>query len=98
MDKKILAVYISGGVLAILVIVFTVVLAMGIQNKPVNILVTDLTADMASELLIGYSGIKEEKVSQYISKKDIKNAYLELLNSYDGVLLTSGIYSVMPKI
>ena len=89
MDKKVLAIYISGGILALLAIIFTVVFAIGMQNKPVNICTTKLTSDMAYSLLKGYCNKKD--INQYIQNKEIREAYLELLNNSVDVVLASGI-------
>lgn len=91
MDKKILAVYITGGVLIVSIIAVTIIAILGMQNKPINIVVTDLTNNMASDLLENYCKIKEEKANEYITKKEIKEAYLSLLNEETNVVLASDI-------
>lgn len=91
MDKKILAVYITGGVLIVSIIAITIIAILGMQNKPINIVVTDLTNNMASDLLENYCKIKEEKANEYITKKEIKEAYLSLLNEETNVVLASDI-------
>ncbi len=91
MNKKLLIVYISGGVLSLLIIVATIIVAMGIKNKPVNICTTLLTNDMASALLEGYSEIKHEKTSEYIVNKDARDAYISLIDNSSDVVLASEI-------
>lgn len=91
MDKKTLSIYIIGGFLGVLVIVFTIVIAIGIQNKPVKICTTSLTNAMAKPLLKGYCNVKENEAKEYISKKDIKEAYLELIDGKTDVVLASDI-------
>jgi len=91
MDKKILSVYISGGVFALLIIIITIVFIMGFGNEPVNIITTALTKDMASSLLENYCEIDSEKAAEYIENKEINEAYLELLNNSESVILASDI-------
>ena len=90
MDKKLLAIYISAGVVAVLIIVFTVVIALGMGNKPVNVCTTLLTEDMARPLLKGFCGIDEE-TSEYVENKEIRDAYLSLLEGTSDVVLASKI-------
>ena len=89
MDKKTLIIYISGGIVAIAVVIFTVVAIIGMQNKPVNVCTTLLTNDMADDLLIGYCNVKEKDVNNYIQSKEIREAYLELINTNTDVVLAS---------
>lgn len=91
MDKKTLSIYIIGGFLGVLVIVFTIIIAVGIQNKPLKICTTTLTNAMAKPLLKGYCNVSENEASEYISKKDIKEAYLELIDGKADVVLASDI-------
>lgn len=91
LDKKVLAVYISGGVLGLLVIIFTIVLILGMQNKPVNICTTPLTFDMAYDLLRGYCGVKQNKANEYIKNKNLEEAYEELLNNTSDIVLATDV-------
>jgi len=90
MDKKNLAIYISGGVAAFLVIIITVILILNMRNEPLSISTTLLTNGMAIPLLADYCEIEREDVSDYITKKDVQEAYLSLLdNSADIVFAPS---------
>lgn len=91
MDKKTLAIYISGGVISLFFIVITIVLILNMQNKPVNVCTTNLTNGMAYNLLNGYCGINEKEANKYIANKTSKDACLELLDNKVNVVLASEI-------
>lgn len=91
MDKKMLMVYIISAIFVITVITGTVVLILGMGNEPVNICTTSLTDNMARNLLGAYCDIDEKNMEEYITKKGVKEAYLELLNGKSDVVLATEV-------
>jgi len=91
MDKKMILLFGSAGTVMLGIIIFTVVLIVGMQNKPVNIAVTDFTTDMAYGLLEGYCNVGGEKVSKYVNSYSVSDAYKKIIEEGTDVVLASDI-------
>lgn len=91
MDKKTLAIYGIGGIIALVAIAFTVILAINLRNKPIRICTTLLTDNMAVDLLKGYSDISDKDKEKYIKKQSVRDSYLELINGSSDVILTTTV-------
>jgi len=91
MDKKMILLFSGAGVAILAIIIVTVVLIVGMQNKPVNIAVTDFTTDMAYGLLEGYCNVGGEKVSKYVNSYSVSDAYKKIIEEGTDVVLASDI-------
>lgn len=89
MDKKMIILFAGAGTVVLGIIIFTIVLITGMQNKPVNIAVTSLTNGMASSLLEGYCGVKKDKTNEYITSGTVEDVYSMLFNNSADVILIS---------
>jgi len=91
MDKKMILLFSGAGVAILAIIIVTVVLIVGMQNKPVNIAVTDFTTDMAYGLLEGYCNVSGEKANRYVNSYSVSDAYKKIIEGDTDVVLATDI-------
>ena len=91
MDKKTILLFSSAGAIILGIIIFTIALIVGMQNKPVNIATIDLTNDMAYDLLEGYCNVKEKKAKEYVSSYSVSDAYKKIIEEDTEVVLATDI-------